>query len=240
MTAVACAVPRALLDFAVEYNVYSSQFTQLLTYTIDRLDKSHPTREALLENLSEEKGNVHNDEEGQAMLAAAGIEFEWISGVSHKQLFADVKNALVRDAGLAALPVASPDGPGATFNKVMYRFCKEESVKSSIAVLGLATEALVSTMYTYITTAVKEHTNLTAREACFFPLHAQCDEGHSALLEQAVAVEATTVDARIMMGARAPACTDMNAAVHGPLECLPLSCAATATCRPAMTHAINC
>ena len=114
-------MPRVLLDFAVEYSMYSRHFVELVEMAVDRLDTKSDTYETLMENIHEEKGEV--EEEAHEVLKEAGIELEWIEGITHKQLFLNVKNALARESGLESIPNAEETGPGATFYAVMRKLC---------------------------------------------------------------------------------------------------------------------
>ena len=191
-------MPKALLDFSVEYSMYSREFVNLVSATIERMDHTSKTYEVLQDNIHEEKGNVEESEADT--LKAAGVDIEWIRGVTHKQLFLNVKSALAREAGVP-VPEPAADGPGAKFLALMKDMCENKPTHIGLAVLGLATEALVPHMYRYIMEAVKQHTTISPQEGCFFPLHALCDEGHSVLLEAAVAEAATTTQLRREMGA---------------------------------------
>jgi len=74
----------AIQDLTFQYQAYSGDFIRYLTATIAQLTKREH-RAALLQNLTEESGQIH--EEDIPELEKIGIDVEWIRGIAHPHLY---------------------------------------------------------------------------------------------------------------------------------------------------------
>ena len=80
-----------LKDFATQYGYYSDWFPRYLTSVISKLE--NPIfRDQLLDNLSEERGHLNEDE--MEAIRALGIQDEWVQGIAHPQLFKRFQKAI--------------------------------------------------------------------------------------------------------------------------------------------------
>jgi pyrroloquinoline quinone (PQQ) biosynthesis protein C len=178
----------ALQDFACHYHGYSAHFPRYLRCAIDQLSVPEH-REALTENLTEECGEY--PPEDLKALRQVGIAPEWIVGVRHSELFRRFGDALgVQhvDAEAAAMEVIC-------WREMFLGVLSDGSPAQSVGALGLGTEGVVSTMYSYFLPAL-ERLGLTPQDTVFFHLHTMVDDHHQATLLDIARHYARTAEGR--------------------------------------------
>jgi len=162
-----------LRDFAGQYGFYSAWFPRYLTATISKLDHAEH-RNHLLENLAEERGELHEAE--LLALKDQGIKEEWVRGIPHPQLFRRFQKAI--GAEMEAVPGIEVD----IWRDALLCLVQNGSQASAIGAIGLGTESVVKYIYRYIIKALENHTNLNLEEYVFFPLHTEVDDEHGLIL----------------------------------------------------------
>jgi pyrroloquinoline quinone (PQQ) biosynthesis protein C len=170
----------ALRDYAYQYAYYSQAFPEYLEGVIATLTcDAH--RRLLLENLEEERGDP----------GASDLDH-----VPHTELFARFRRAIgVDDAYLARhKPITTVE----VWRDLALQKFRSPQVGVGVGAIGIGTELVVPTIYTYILEGIRDHTTLAPEDYYFFTLHAQCDQAHAADLRQVtvdVASDATTREA---------------------------------------------
>ena len=165
---------QAIVDFAVQYQGYTSWFPKYLNCVMSKLD-SEQHRAYFQENLDEESG--HLDAETIRDLKAMGIEEEWVQGVPHPILFRRFQLAVGIDARL------QPLFPGAIkWRKNFLAMLQQATAAEAIGAMGLGTESMVKYIYRPITEAIRKFTNLEQRDYVFFELHCEVDDEHAELM----------------------------------------------------------
>jgi pyrroloquinoline quinone (PQQ) biosynthesis protein C len=165
---------RAIFDFAVQYQGYTSWFPKYLNCVMNKLeDEQH--RAYFQENLDEESG--HLDAATLEDLSALGIQEYWVQGVPHPILFRRFQLAIGIDARL------EPLFHGAIrWRKRFYEMLQQATAAEAIGAMGLGTESMVKFIYRPITDAIKKFTNLKQRDYVFFELHSEVDDEHAELM----------------------------------------------------------
>lgn len=163
----------ALKDFATEYSFYSAWFPKYLNAVIDKLEKEEH-RQALLENLSEESGNLH--EEDLIAIRSLGIEDQWVQGIPHPQLFKRFQIAM------GVQTDSKPSIEVEIWRESFLSLINNGNLAIAIGAIGLGTEAIVKYIYKDIIEAIQKHTELTLKDYVFFPLHTEVDDEHGKTL----------------------------------------------------------
>lgn len=159
-------VRQAVRDYCHQYYFYSAEFTSYLEAVIGGLD-SAVHRDILRSNLDEEKGigdAVNADEIPHTELFQ---RFRRAAGVSEQY---DLDN--------------KPSTTVIAWRDLFLQKCQSRQSGVGVGAIGIATEMIVSTIYGYLHTAVKNHTDLTAEDYLFLELHLDCDDEHAEQLKQ--------------------------------------------------------
>ena len=154
-------VQAAIRDYCHQYYFYSAEFTNYLEAVIGGLtDARH--RDVLRHNLDEERG--HADEANP-------------EEIPHTELFqrfrraAGVTEAFDRDT--------PPSTTVTVWRDLFLQKCQSRQPGVGVGAIGIATEMIVSTIYRYLHTAVKAHTDMTPDDYIFLTLHLDCDDEHA-------------------------------------------------------------
>ena len=185
---------KVMLTYATEYSKYSSSFTKLLQACSEKVGDG-PGAEVLKENLEEEMGDNKLGEAELEALGKLGIPSNSVEGVAHKQIFADFVEAIrrhVEDGEPYATACISGSTPGQTFLNRIQSLIDDCPAHVGLAVLAYSAELLVEPMFKSLFEGLTHHTNLTAVETRFFPLHISCDDGHFHKLASVVEAHAKT------------------------------------------------
>ena len=182
-----------MLTYATEYSKYSSSFTKLLQACSEKVGDG-PGAEVLKENLEEEMGDNKLGEAELEALGKLGIPSNSVEGVAHKQIFADFVEAIRRhvEDGEPYATARSGSTPGQTFLNRIQSLIDDCPAHVGLAVLAYSAELLVEPMHKSLFEGLTHHTNLTAVETRFFPLHISCDDGHFHKLASVVEAHAKT------------------------------------------------
>ena len=182
-----------MLTYATEYSKYSSSFTKLLQACLEKCGDG-PGAEVLRENLEEERGDSKLGEAELEVLSKLGIPSNSVEGVAHTQIFADFVEAIRRhvEDGEPYATARSGSTPGQTFLNRIQSLIDDCPAHVGLAVLAYSAELLVEPMYVELFEGLCHHTNLTAVETRFFPLHISCDDGHFHKLASVVEAHAET------------------------------------------------
>ena len=158
----------ALKDFAFQYSIYSSKFTQYVSSVIDNL--SNPQhKQILLNNLAEEQGDTHGIELPDDVLAS-------VADQPHASLYRRFQEAIGVDTEYSK---QTPQSQTAVlWSKQLLQLCQENACVG-IGAVGIGTELIVSHIYDQILTGLKAHSQLTMEERVFFDLHSVCDDEHA-------------------------------------------------------------
>lgn len=164
---------KALAYFACQYEGYSAWFPKYLQAVIDKL--SNPLHKAhLLENLAEEKGQLH--EEDLQAIRALGIEDEWVVGIPHPQLFARFKKSICSEEQFPLNPAVEE------WRTSFLNYLNECSEAEAVGAIGFGTESIVKFIYRPIIESISIYTDLTLENYVFFPLHTEVDDEHGKVL----------------------------------------------------------
>jgi len=161
----------AIKDFAYQYGIYSKPFIQYLKAVINNL-KNQKHQAMLIENLTEEQGDMHDVELPADVLAT-------VEGVPHAQLYRRFQEAVgVNDA------YRSKSQESQTARLWRDQFLQLCAIDECVGVgaIGIGTELIVSSIYRQILEGLKTHSGLSMTERVFFDLHSQCDDEHAAQL----------------------------------------------------------
>jgi len=164
---------KALAYFACQYEFYSAWFPKYLQEVIDKL--SHPSHKAhLMENLAEEKGQLHEDD--LKAIRAMGIDDEWVIGIPHPTLFHQFKTAICSDQTFEMNEAVG------NWRNSFLAYLENCSEAEAVGAIGLGTESVVKHVYRPIIESISLHTELTLRDYVFFPLHTEVDDEHGKVL----------------------------------------------------------
>lgn len=183
----------AIQDFAFQYGVYSKHFIEYLTAVIRNLtDNKH--KSMLLENLTEEQGNMHDVELPADVVAT-------IEGVPHTQLYQRFQEAVGIDSQYRETTINNP--AAVLWRDQFLQLCRIDACVG-VGAIGIGTELIVSSIYNQILEGLKAYSNLTAIERVFFDLHSECDDEHAEQLLSIATALATDDSAyeRIAYGAK--------------------------------------
>lgn len=163
----------ALRRFASEYAVYAKSFQNYLLLAMSKLeDQRH--RSILLENLCEESGRI--DEEELAEIAELGIQPEWVQGIPHPELYARFREAI------GAVDTPETGDIAQTWKELFIAQLTQANAAEALGALGLGTESIVKYFYRPLIEAIRNHTDVSRRDAVFFELHAELDDEHGELM----------------------------------------------------------
>ncbi len=156
----------ALRDYAYQYAFYSHEFPQYLQGAIASLE-SAAHRELLLENLEEEQGDPTSGDPER---------------LPHTELFARFRRAIGVDASYEA--AHKPSTTVEVWRDLALQKCRSEQTGVAIGAIGIGTELVVPTIYTYLLEGIRSFTDLEPDDYFFFTLHAVCDHAHAADLKK--------------------------------------------------------
>ena len=162
-----------LKDFALEYSFYSAWFPKYLNAVISKLEREEH-RNALLDNLAEESGNLHEDD--LIAIRALGIEDHWVQGIPHPQLFKRFQIAM------GVQTDQSPSIEVEIWRESFHSLIENGNLAIAIGAIGLGTEAIVKFIYKDLIAAIKNYTDLALKDYVFFPLHTEVDDEHGKTL----------------------------------------------------------
>ncbi len=160
-----------LVEFAANYHGYSQWFPYYLRAVIEGLDREDH-KQLLRHNLQEEQGLL--DDEDRKMLESLGIDTEKVDGIPHPQLFERFCDAL----GVGARERNSPPEATQSWRSEFRRLLEHGSPAVAVGALGLGTEAIVSTLYGQLLTALRRVPALKREGYVFFELHCLVDDQH--------------------------------------------------------------
>jgi len=164
---------KALAYFACQYEGYSAWFPKYLQAVIDKL--SNPVHKAhLLENLAEEKGQLH--EEDLQAIRALGIEDEWVIGIPHPQLFARFKQSICAEHQFKINNAVEE------WRTAFLNYMNDCSEPEAVGAIGFGTESIVKYIYRPIIASISTYTELPLQSYVFFPLHTEVDDEHGKVL----------------------------------------------------------
>jgi pyrroloquinoline quinone (PQQ) biosynthesis protein C len=156
----------ALRDYAYQYAFYSSEFPNYLLGVIENL-VSAAHRETLMENLAEERGDPTSDR----------LEHQ-----PHTELFARFQRAIGIDDAYRA--ENKPSTTVEVWRDLALQKCRSEQIGVAVGAIGIGTEFVVPTLYTYLLEGIRRFTSLRPDDYFFFTLHATCDQEHAADLRE--------------------------------------------------------
>lgn len=155
----------AIRDYCHQYYFYSAEFTSYLEAVIGGL-QSALHRDVLRQNLEEEKGHDPANPEG----------------IPHTELFQRFRRA----AGVT--PEFDAETPPSTtvivWRDLFLQKCKSRQTGVGLAAIGIGTEMIVSTIYSYLHKAVTLHTDMKPEDYLFLTLHLDCDDEHAEHLKE--------------------------------------------------------
>lgn len=150
----------ALRDYCHQYSFYCAEFPEYLEAVIGGLS-SVAHRELVLQNLSEEMG-----------LDPANPE-----NVPHTELFQRFARATgVTEAYEAVTP---PCTTVVIWRDLFLQKCRASEVGVGLGAIGIGTEMVVSTIYSFLHRAVTSHTDMAPDDYLFLTLHLDCDDDHA-------------------------------------------------------------
>lgn len=159
-------VESSLRDYAFQYACYSREFPNYLISVIENLE-SPVHRASLLENLAEEQGDPSSDR---------------LDRMPHTELFARFQRAIgIDDAYRRSHRVMTTVE---IWRDLALQKSRSQKIGVSIGAIGIGTEFIVPTIYTYLLEGIRKFTKLAEDDYFFFTLHAQCDQEHAADLRR--------------------------------------------------------
>lgn len=166
---------QAIRDFSKQYYYYSEWFPRYINAVASRLSNANHI-EALLQNLSEEKGLLAKED--LERIRKIGIEPTWVDGIPHPELYIRYLRAL--QTNIQAPPCVEV----VTWRESFLKYLQTASEPEIIGAIGLGTESVVKHIYPYIIKAIKSYTSLSLSDYVFFPLHTEVDDAHGAAILQ--------------------------------------------------------
>lgn len=159
-------VPEVLKDYARQYSVYSEWFTRYLEGVMSNLEEE-AHKNALLENMEEEKGIPNSDKPEDR---------------PHVELFQLFKDQIGADEAYCR------DNPPCTtvllWRDLFLQKCNSKIPGVGLAAIGMGTEYIISTIYPSIIQAIENHTDLGEQGSLFFRLHVDCDDDHADVVRE--------------------------------------------------------
>jgi pyrroloquinoline quinone (PQQ) biosynthesis protein C len=156
----------ALRDYCHQYHFYSGDFTRYL--------------EAVIAGLSSEKHRLvlgHNLDEECGIGDEANPD-----NIPHTELFQRFSSA----AGVT--PSYKESAPACTtvsvWRDLFLQKCRSLQTGVGLGAIGIGTELIVSTVYSYLHKAVGAHSEMSPDDYIFLTLHMDCDDQHAADLKQ--------------------------------------------------------
>ena len=151
----------ALRDYAYQYSFYGSDFVNYLSGVIGSLPLQRQ-RDTIYHNLEEERGEPRATE---------------LEKMPHTKMFQVFRRAIGVDENYEQTTKACTTVM--VWRDLFYQKCQSRQLGVALGGMGMGTEYIVPTMYSYILKGIKEHTSLTPRDYYFFELHAKCDDDHA-------------------------------------------------------------
>ena len=159
-------IKAALRDYAFQYSFYSAHFPKYLQGAIDSLSEQKH-KDVLLENLEEEKGDPTSSD---------------LNCMPHTKLFELFQVATGIDDTFKRN--SKPCVTVSVWSDLFLQKCRSKQLGVAVGAIGIATENIVPTVYSYILQCIRDHTQLTEDDGHFFKLHATCDDEHAEDLKQ--------------------------------------------------------
>lgn len=157
-------LPWAIRDYAFQYSFYGQDFTNYLEGVIGGLASLHH-REVIRQNLEEEKGDPSSDD---------------LNRMPHTRLFQLFRRAAGVTEEFEA--ITQPCTTVLVWRDLFLQKCHSRQPGVALGGIGLGTEFVVPTIYSYIHQGIRDHTSISDRDSYFFELHAKCDDKHAQLL----------------------------------------------------------
>lgn len=152
---------KILKDYAFNYSFYSREFPRYVEAVIGGLENLEH-RNALLENLNEEKGIP-----GSTKLAE----------MPHVELFSMFRRAVGIDENY--FKEHKPCTTALVWRDLFLQKCQSRQEGVGAGAIGIATEYIVPQVYNYFIEGIKNHTDLAPDDYFFFELHAHADDEHA-------------------------------------------------------------
>ena len=171
-------VEASLRDYAFQYACYSREFPTYLLSLIENLE-SPKHRATLLANLEEEQGDPAADR---------------LERLPHTELFARFQRAIGVDDRYRRSHKTMTTVE--IWRNLALQKSRSDQIGVAIGAIGIGTELVVPTLYTYLLEGIRKFTKLEEDDYFFFTLHAQCDQEHAADLREISIEIANGVDNR--------------------------------------------
>jgi len=165
----------AIQDFSIQYSGYTTWFPRFLTAAISKMT-NHSHRAHLLDNLSEESGNIDADE--LELLKKLDIKEEWVQGIPHPELFQRFKRALGTNDNSKINEATE------IWREMFLNVIYNGSAAEVIGAIGIGTESVVKHIYKHITVGIQSYTDLKKYDYVFFELHSEIDDEHGKIMIQ--------------------------------------------------------
>ncbi len=165
----------AIKDFSTQYAGYTSWFPKFLTTSISKMNNPYH-REHLINNLSEESGNI--DLEDIETLKKMGIREDWVQGVAHPELFRRFQASMGIDTN------SKVDETVEIWREMFLNVLSNGSDTEVIGAIGIGTESIVKYIYKFITIGIQNYTDLEQYDYVFFELHSEIDDEHGKIMIQ--------------------------------------------------------
>ena len=194
----------ALQDFAREYQGYSAWFPRFLSAVEARLPRD--LQSVLDENKAEEAGRY--DEETLLELEEAGLQREWVDGITHPELFRRFQVGI----GVDPSDVVDPASPVARWREELLHALENDHPAAAVGALGLGTELIVSRMYASVLRGVDRYGRIHQEDRSFLVLHALVDDAHAVSLLKLAAHFASNDEGRAALARGMRTALDLPAA----------------------------
>jgi len=116
------------------------------------------------------------EEEELAEIAELGIKPEWVQGVPHPELYARFREAI------GAFDTPETGSIARTWKELFIAHLTQANAAEALGALGLGTESIVKFFYRPLIEAIRNHTDVSRKDAVFFELHAELDDEHGELM----------------------------------------------------------
>ena len=153
-------------DYAHQYSHYSGYFVKYLNGSIKAL-KNPQHKNLLRQNIIEEVGDKNSTD---------------LIKKPHVEIFNNFKQSIGIDS--AYEKNHPPSITAILWRDLFLQKCNSNISGVSIGAVGLATEYIVPTIYSFIKAAIEKHTDFPESATLFFRLHIECDDEHAETLNQ--------------------------------------------------------